>query len=48
MSISFLALGFVGIIVLMGMGFLEKRKFKAHVKFFGLDFGIESEDYSTS
>jgi len=41
---SFLSLGFAGIIVLMGMGILKKRKFKANFNFFGFDFGMESED----
>lgn len=44
MTSSFLALGFAGIIVLMGMGILKKRKFKANVNFFGFNFGFDSED----
>ncbi|WP_262696549.1 hypothetical protein [Chryseobacterium shandongense] len=44
MTSSFLALGFAGIIVLMGMGILKKRKFKANFNFFGFNFGMESED----
>lgn len=40
----FLALGFAGIVVLMGIGILTKRKFKATLKFFGFNFEIDSED----
>lgn len=40
----FLALGFVGIVILIGIGILKKRKFKATLKFFGFNFEIDSED----
>lgn len=43
MTSSFLALALTGIIVLMGMGILKKRKFKANLSFFGFNFGMESE-----
>lgn len=39
-----LAIGFAGIVVLMGMGILKKRKFKATIKFFGFNFEIDAED----
>lgn len=37
-----LAIGFAGIVVLIGI--LKKRKFKATIKFFGFNFEIDSED----